>query len=320
MSKTKLWHRITRLARRGGDRKTTKFTADLVPRIEELLVEADFGVDMTFEFVDRLEKAIRRKRSMREAQVHSMLRQDIMSALELPPSSAREGVADEGVGPLGLRQGPGISVVLLAGVNGSGKTTTAARLAYALQMAGESIVLAAADTFRAGAQEQLQIWANRLGVEFAAGQYGADPASVAFDAVAMARARGAGWVVVDTAGRLHTQSDLMGELAKIDRVLGKCATGAPHERLLVIDSTSGQNAVQQARQFGEILDLTGLVLAKFDASARAGTAVAIVRELGIPVRLLGMGENAADLEVFTPDRYVDRILGPGTTLKGSSGP
>ena len=201
-------------------------------------------------------------------------------------------------------------MVLVLGVNGVGKTTTVAKLAHRLQKAGERVLLAAADTFRAGAQEQLRTWSERLGAEFVGGSDGADPASVAFDAVAAARARGVDWVLVDTAGRLHTQSDLMTELEKIDRVLGRQVEGAPHERLLVVDATTGQNVMNQARRFGASLPLSGLVLAKFDSSARAGTVISVVRELSVPVRFLGVGETLEDLETFSPERYLDKILAP----------
>ena len=200
--------------------------------------------------------------------------------------------------------------MLLLGVNGVGKTTTAAKLAARLRGEGQRVLLAAADTFRAGAQAQLHAWAKRLDADFVGGPTGADPASVAFDAVTAARARGATWVLIDTAGRLHTQDDLMRELAKIDRVLGRQAEGAPHERLLVVDATSGQNVIRQARRFGERLDLTGLVLAKFDSSARAGTVASVARDLSVPVRFLGVGESPDDLEAFSPERYLDKILAP----------
>ena len=191
-----------------------------------------------------------------------------------------------------------------------GKTTTAAKLAAHLQAGGGRVLFAAADTYRAGAQEQLRAWADQLQADFVGGAPGADPASVAYDALSAGRARGAAWILVDTAGRLHTQGDLMRELVKIDRVLRRKAEGAPYERLLVVDATSGQNVMNQARQFGAELELTGLVLAKFDSTARAGTVVSVVRDLSVPVCFLGVGERPEDLEAFSPARYLDKILSP----------
>jgi fused signal recognition particle receptor len=199
-------------------------------------------------------------------------------------------------------------VVLLLGVNGTGKTTTAAKLAHRTTRKGGRALLAATDTFRSGAQEQLRIWAERLGTEFVGGQPGADPAAVAWDAATAAASRGVDLLVVDTAGRLHTQRGLVEELRKIDRVVGRVLPGAPHERLLVVDATAGQNVIHQAREFGEALPLTGIVLSKFDSSARGGTAVAVAREFGVSVRWLGTGESPDDLAPFDPEAYVEKLL------------
>jgi fused signal recognition particle receptor len=193
-------------------------------------------------------------------------------------------------------------------VNGTGKTTTAGKLAHLCRSRGESVILAATDTFRAGAREQLRDWAERTGADFVGGASGADPASVAYDAVEAARSRGLDRVLVDTAGRLHTSRDLMEELAKIARVTGRLVEGAPHDRLLVADATSGQNVVRQARQFGEAVELTGLVMAKMDSSARGGTAVAVARELGVPVRFVGTGEGPGDLAPFDPEGFIAAVL------------
>ena len=273
-------------------------------RLEEVLLEADFGVDITLELMEALERAASRGAIATESDLRELLRTrlaEVLADAETPAGGSTAAAPRRGDGP---------AIFLLVGVNGVGKTTTAAKLAARLQAGGERVLLAAADTFRAGAQEQLRAWADRLQTDFVGGTPGADPASVAFDAVAAARARDAAWVLVDTAGRLHTQDDLMRELVKIDRVLGRQAEGAPYERLLVVDATSGQNVMNQARQFGASLDLTGLVLAKFDSTARAGTVVSVVRELSVPVRFLGVGESPADLEAFSPDRYLDKILAP----------
>ncbi len=268
-------------------------------RLEEVLLEADFGVDITLELVGALERAASRGAIATEGDLRDTLRARLAETL---------ATAKPPAGSTARGDGPGI--LLLVGVNGVGKTTTAAKLAARLQADGGRVLLAAADTFRAGAQEQLRAWAERLQADFVGGTPGADPASVAFDAVAAARARDAAWVLVDTAGRLHTQDDLMRELVKIDRVLGRQVEGAPYERLLVVDATSGQNVMNQARRFGASLDLTGLVLAKFDSTARAGTVVSVMRELSVPVRFLGVGESPEDLEAFSPDRYLDKILEP----------
>ena len=278
-----------------------------IERLEEVLLEADFGVDITLELVEALERAASRGTIATEGDLRDLLRARLAGILAAAGSPADDLIADDPTADR-HRRGDEPGILLLVGVNGVGKTTTAAKLAARLQAGGERVLLAAADTFRAGAQEQLRAWADRLETDFVGGPPGADPASVAFDAVAAARARGVDRVLVDTAGRLHTQDDLMRELVKIDRVLGRQADGAPYERLLVVDATSGQNVMNQARRFGAALDLTGLVLAKFDSTARAGTVVSVVRELSVPVRFLGVGESPADLEEFSPDRYLDRIL------------
>ncbi|MFQ5529426.1 MAG: signal recognition particle-docking protein FtsY, partial [Gemmatimonadota bacterium] len=252
--------------------------------------------DATVDLVDALEREARRGAVRTEEDLRRLLGERIRTLLSAPGSPART-VSSES--PF---------VVLLVGVNGTGKTTTAARLARRALDTGETVLLAATDTFRSAAQEQLQVWAERLGTEFVGGARGGDPAAVAFDAAHAAVARGINRLIVDTAGRLHTQSGLMGELRKIDRVVERVIPGAPHERLLVVDATTGQNVLNQARTFGSALDLDGIVLAKFDSSARGGTAVAVARELGLPVRYLGVGESAADLEPFDADRYVEKLL------------
>jgi fused signal recognition particle receptor len=267
---------------------------EAVERLEQVLLEADFGVDAAMELISHLERAVERGKISDEDDLRTLLTERIRAILTPAEVTAGSGVEDgrdpeTSAASLLHRAEEGPSVVLMVGVNGTGKTTTVAKLAHRLGGAGDRVLLAAADTFRAGAQEQLRIWAERVGADFVGGKAGADPAAVAFDAVEAARSRGAQWVLIDTAGRLHTQSDLMQELQKIDRVLGRKIEGAPHERFLVVDATSGQNVLNQAHQFGAALDLTGLVFAKFDSTARAGTAVAVSRELAIPVRFLGTG-------------------------------
>jgi fused signal recognition particle receptor len=199
-------------------------------------------------------------------------------------------------------------VVLAVGVNGAGKTTTVGKLAVRYRDQGKRVLLAACDTFRAAAIDQLQVWADRAGAEMVRHQPGADAASVAFDAVAAATARDVDVVLIDTAGRLHTKVNLMEELKKIRRVLGGCLDGAPHETLLVLDATTGQNALAQARQFEADLGLSGLVLAKLDGTAKGGVVVAVADELGVPVRLVGLGEGPDDLIDFDPEAYVSALL------------
>lgn len=276
---------------------------DTIERLERVLLEADFGVDTAMELVSGLERASERGKIRSQEDVRELLESEIRGMLEAADAT-RESASGA------LARGAEVGVILVLGVNGVGKTTSVAKLAHRLIASGDRVLLAAADTFRAGAQEQLRMWADRVGADFVGGRPGGDPAAVAFDAVEAALARGIEWVLIDTAGRLHTQTDLMAELEKIDRVIARKIPGAPHERLLVVDATSGQNVMTQARTFGACLDLSGLVFAKFDSTARAGTAVAVVRELSVPVRFLGTGEGLDDLLPFDPDAYVEKLLGP----------
>ena len=209
-------------------------------------------------------------------------------------------------GTLSVREQP--SVLLVVGVNGTGKTTTIGKLAYHLNEHGRSVIVAAADTFRAAAEEQLEIWAKRAEAEFVGGERGADPASVAYDAIEAATRNGRDVVIVDTAGRLHTQANLMQELAKVRRVIEGKLEGAPHETLLVVDATTGQNGLQQARLFGEAVGVTGVALTKLDGSAKGGIAVAIAHELGLPVKLIGVGEKLEDLRPFDADDFARALV------------
>jgi len=209
-------------------------------------------------------------------------------------------------GTLHLSASP--AVVLVVGVNGTGKTTTIGKLAHRLREHGHNVILAAADTFRAAADEQLEVWAVRAGADFVGAERGGDPAAVAYDAVEAAEARGRDVVIVDTAGRLHTQTNLMQELAKIHRVIGRRLAGAPHETLIVVDATTGQNGLQQARLFGQAVEPSGIVLTKLDGSARGGIAVAIAHELGLPVKLVGVGEALEDLRPFDPRDFAEALV------------
>jgi fused signal recognition particle receptor len=257
-------------------------------RLEEALIAADVGVPTTAELVSRLEA-----------------RPDLG---ELGEELARE--AAELLGEPGRLEldGPP-SVILVVGVNGTGKTTTIGKLASRLSEHGHSVLLAAADTFRAAAEEQLEIWADRAGADFVGSERGGDPAAVAYDAIEAATARGRDVVVVDTAGRLHTQTNLMEELAKVRRVIERRLEGAPHETLLVIDATTGQNGLQQARLFSEAVDVSGVALTKLDGSAKGGVALAIAHELGLPVKLVGVGEGIEDLRPFDPQDFARALVG-----------
>ena len=258
-------------------------------RLEEALIRSDVGVPATAELVQRIE-ARGEIGSLPEA-----LAEEVEKLFGEPPTLAVQGVPPR--------------VILVVGVNGTGKTTTIGKLAAKLAEHGRSVVLGAADTFRAAAEEQLEIWAERAGADFVAAARGADPAAVAFDAVEAARARRKDVVIVDTAGRLHTQSNLMEELAKVTRVLAGRIDGAPHETLLVVDATTGQNGLQQARLFGEAAGVTGVALTKLDGSARGGVAVAIAHELGLPVKLVGVGEGLDDLRPFDAHDFARALVG-----------
>jgi fused signal recognition particle receptor len=272
--------------------------------MERLLLEADFGVAATTDLVEMLEDGVRRGRLKSEDDLKRALIDRISALLDVSASGRLGG----SVGEL-KRAESGPTVVLVVGVNGSGKTTSIAKLARRLSRAGDRVLLAAADTFRAGAIDQLGIWAKRLGVEFVAGTAGGDPAAVAFDAIGAAESRKVDVVIVDTAGRLHTQEGLMEELRKVVRVIGRKAPGAPHETLLVLDGTVGQNAVQQGRLFMQAVSPTGLIVTKLDGTARGGAVVALRRELSLPIRFLGTGEDAEDLEVFDPRSFAEDLLG-----------
>jgi fused signal recognition particle receptor len=264
-------------------------------RLEEALIYADVGAGTTAKVVEELE---------REATEGSISGGEALSArlTELLAQIARTG--DDRID---LRAKP--TVILVAGVNGTGKTTTTGKLAFHIKELGQSVVLAAADTFRAAGVEQLEQWARRADVSFVKGAPDADPGSVAYDAIAAARRDGADVVIIDTAGRLHTQDDLMAELAKVRRVISKQIPEAPHETLLVVDATTGQNGLRQARLFSEAVGVDGLVLTKLDGTAKGGIALAIASELGIPVKLIGVGEQLEDLRPFEPMEYARALVG-----------
>jgi fused signal recognition particle receptor len=261
--------------------------------LEELLISADLGAAMAADFVNRGREEVMYGTVTRAEQLRPVLRRFLLETL----GAAR---------PLKLDARP--SVILMLGVNGSGKTTTAAKLAAGLKAEGRRVILAAADTFRAAAIEQLETWGQRIDVEVVRQAAGSDPAAVVFDALKSATARGADVLVIDTAGRLHTKSNLMDELAKLKRVIERQVPGAPHEALMVLDAPTGQNGFAQAKMFHETIGLTGVALTKLDGTAKGGIVVRIVRELGLPVTLVGVGEKVDDLQAFDPARFVDALV------------
>jgi len=272
---------------------TSEINNDTWDDLEALLLQADLGIETTASVLDSLKRITRTEGLIRANELSATLRQELRARLITPPA-------------LSLNHKP--SVILVVGVNGSGKTTTIAKLAARFNNEGSKILLGAADTFRAAAMDQLQVWGDRLKVEVIVGAFESDPGAVAFNAVQAGVARSVDIVMIDTAGRLHTRFNLMEELKKVNRVVGKALPGAPHEVWLVLDATIGQNALQQARAFKEAVNVTGVILSKLDSSARGGMAFAIQRELGLPILFAGLGEKPEDLQPFDPDAFVDGIL------------
>ncbi len=295
--KKSFWSRVKDIALMDVGVMVKGLDTSSIENLEQLLLESDFGVEPSLAIVETLTTEGRKGNLKSEDDLRAIFRREIGKVFE-KTSGERE-----------LRLNPsGPTVILMVGVNGVGKTTSIAKIGHRFQSQGKKVILAAGDTWRAGAIEQLELWANRLGCEFIRSTAGADPASVAFDAVSAALSRGSDIVIIDTAGRLHTQGGLMEELVKVRRVIGKRLEGAPHEVLLVLDSTLGQNSIQQAKIFHEKMGVTGLVLAKFDGTAKAGCAVAITGKMGLPIKLVGVGEAVEDLEEFDPERYAEKIL------------
>ena len=272
-----------------------KIDAETLDELEELLILSDMGVETTTRIIDDLRTAYREKRIEKGADFLALLKTDLKKSLEEKDNR--------------LHMAPGgPTVIMVVGVNGTGKTTSIAKLSKRLSGEGRKVLLAASDTFRAAAVEQLEIWAGRVKVDVVKHQSGSDPAAVAFDAAEAALARKCDVLLVDTAGRLHTETNLMNELNKIQRVLGRKIAGAPHEVLLVLDATTGQNAIQQARTFAEHVTVTGLFLAKLDGTAKGGIVVAIRNQLDIPVKFIGVGEREDDIAVFEPGPFVEALF------------
>lgn len=271
----------------------SEITDETWDELEAILIQADLGIETTTSILDSLKRLTRTEGLIRSEQLSSALKQELRSRLVPPPD---------------LRFEHQPTVILVVGVNGSGKTTTIAKLSALYVGEGKKVLLGAADTFRAAAVDQLQVWGDRLKVEVIAGAPESDPGAVAFNAVQTGIARSVDIVMIDTAGRLHTRFNLMEELKKVNRVVGKALPGAPHQVWLVLDATTGQNALQQARSFKDAVQVTGIILTKLDSSARGGMAFAIQRELGLPILFAGLGEKPEDLTPFDPDAFVDGIL------------
>jgi fused signal recognition particle receptor len=297
-SRKSLWQRIVDVALTDVTTLVRGVDEGSLERLEELLIAADFGVPVTLRLVDAVEKLAERGYARTQDDFLEAVRGEIVGILSAGNSDTA----------LSFNFGGGPTVILVAGVNGVGKTTSIGKLAHRFSSRGRRVVLAAADTFRAGAIEQLRRWSERVGCDFVGAEPGRDPAAVAFDALERTIATNADILLVDTAGRLHTQSGLMEELRKVERVIAKKLPGAPHERLLVLDGTVGQNAMAQLRAFREAIDISGLVLTKMDSTARGGIAVALKQEFDIPVKFLGVGEGIGDLVPFEIETFSREVL------------
>lgn len=271
----------------------TEITQDTWDDLEAILIQADIGVETTRSILDALEKRVDREGITKSHDLRLALRQELRSRLDAPP-------------PLNFNIQP--AIILIVGVNGSGKTTTIAKLGKYLSENNKKVLLGAADTYRAAAVDQLQVWAERLNLSIINGQADGDAGAVAYDTVQSAISRKFDFALIDTAGRLHTRFNLMEELKKVYRVVGKAMAGAPHAVWLVMDATTGQNALQQAKAFKEAVNINGIILAKLDSSARGGMAFAIQKELSIPILFAGLGEKPDDLQYFDPDAFVDGII------------
>ena len=298
-----LWQRIKAIALTDVGVLVRGLDHGSLEKLEETLLAADFGVPATLRLVDHVESLSRQGKIKTEQEFLASVQTEITEILTGGNAATQLNYAETGP-----------TVFLMVGVNGVGKTTSIGKLARHLQNQKRRVLLAAGDTFRAGAITQLQVWAERTGADFVGAAPGADPAAVAFDAVDAAVARNANTVLIDTAGRLHTQGDLMTELGKVARVLARKQEGAPHETLIVLDATVGQNAVAQVRTFRQSLPLTGIILAKLDSSARGGIVIALKQEFDLPVKLVGTGEGIDDLDVFDPARFARDVLAADSAL------
>jgi fused signal recognition particle receptor len=278
-----------------------KIDDDFIDRLEEILIGADVGLETCEQIIATIKEKVKTQRYQTPEELNSLVKEALISVLTFQGT-------ENGADPFVIPETSRPYVIMIVGVNGVGKTTTIGKLAYNYQTSGKSVIIAAADTFRAAANTQLEIWAQRAGVKIVQQLPGSDPAAVAFDSLESARAHNTDVVIVDTAGRLHTKINLMEELKKIKRVLEKNMPGAPHEVLLVLDAATGQNAIQQARQFNETVGITGLVVTKLDGTAKGGIVLAIAKSMNIPVRFIGVGEQIDDLQPFAPRAFIDALF------------
>lgn len=280
--------------------------ADVIDELEEALITSDIGVDTAMKLIKRIEDRTRSSQSGDASKLFDMLREEALAMLgDGQAEVSRDSSADGGIM---LRPVDGPYVVLVVGVNGVGKTTTIGKLAHQLRLEGKSVTMGAADTFRAAAVAQLRLWAERTGADFVSQGQDADPAAVAYDTIHSAMAKRRDVVLIDTAGRLHNKKHLMEELAKIKRVMQKVAPGVPHEVLLVLDGSTGQNAMEQAKKFSDVTEVTGLILTKLDGTAKGGVVLGIADQLSIPVRFIGVGEGPDDLQAFEATEFIDSLL------------
>jgi fused signal recognition particle receptor len=278
----------------------SKVDDEVLDNLEEVLITSDVGVETTLKIIDRIEKRVARDKYLGTAELNQLLRDEIVSVLE------ENNTVDVSDFDLPERKDP--YVIMVVGVNGVGKTTTIGKLAYNFKQAGKTVLLGAADTFRAAAIDQLQIWADRVQVPIIRQRMGADPASVAFDTLASAKSVGIDVVIIDTAGRLHNKVNLMNELSKIKKVMQKVIPDAPHEVLLILDGSTGQNAFEQAKQFTLATDVTALALTKLDGTAKGGVVIGISDQFKIPVKYIGIGEKMSDLQIFDRKEFVDSLF------------
>jgi fused signal recognition particle receptor len=278
----------------------SKVDDDVLDNLEEVLIRSDVGVDTTLKIIQRIEKRVARDKYLGIEELNTLLVEEITELLE---DNNSEDVSDFELPQVGSPY-----VILIVGVNGVGKTTTIGKLAYRFKEAGKSVMLGAADTFRAAAVEQLQIWGDRVDVPVVKQKMGSDPASVAFDTLASAKAQGIDVVIIDTAGRLHNKTALMNELSKIKKVMHKVVPGAPHEILLILDGSTGQNAFEQAKQFTLATDVTALALTKLDGTAKGGVVIGISDQFKIPVKYIGIGEKMEDLQIFRRREFVESLF------------
>ncbi len=291
-----------------SDKLDTVFAArkqideELLDQLEEVLIAADIGVPTTLEILETVRRGVARKQINDIEALKLAIKTELLNILQ---ASERQGVASESTVPDAVAP----YVMMIVGVNGVGKTTTIGKLAQRIKAEGNDVLICAADTFRAAASDQLAIWAERTGVPLIQQKQGTDPAAVLFDSLKAAKARESDVLIVDTAGRLHNKSNLMAELEKMKRVAAREVDGAPHETLLVVDAVTGQNGLEQARQFLKVAGVTGIVLTKLDGTAKGGIAVAIAKELNLPIRYAGIGEKVDDLVVFDPQQYVNGLFG-----------